>query len=127
MSLKWVSLEVSLAIHSEQISRHGGLSGVRDIALLESALARPQNIAAYEQPDIAKCASAYLTGIVKNHPFQDGNKRTGFVVSMTFLILNGKYISASESDVVITVSELAAGKLTEADIEKWLTNHLITL
>lgn len=121
----WIDDRVVLAIHSEQVTRHGGLSGIRDSSLLDSALARPKNLKAYDDASLAICASAYIFGIVKNHPFLDGNKRTGFVVGMTFLLLNGYYINATESDVVVTVLSVASGDMTEEALGEWISSKLI--
>ena len=85
---KWILESTVHAIHDEQIAEHGGLQGTRDITLLQSALARPQNLSLYENPDIAALAACYAVGIAKNHPFNDGNKRTAFVVMELFLLLN---------------------------------------
>ncbi|MFY0607896.1 MAG: type II toxin-antitoxin system death-on-curing family toxin [Cyclobacteriaceae bacterium] len=125
--IKWLDERVVLAVHSEQISRHGGLSGIRDEALLESALARPKNLSFYDHASIEKCAAAYIFGIVKNHPFQDGNKRTGFVAGITFLMLNGYYIQAKESDVVLVITKLAAGEMSEDQLSTWLSENLISI
>src|SRR5215471_16334060 len=95
---EWVRRDAALAIHDEQLAEHGGLSGVRDIGLLESALARPQQLKAYGKPspDIAALAAAYAFGIARNHPFIDGNKRTSSVVTRLFLTLNGYDITADD-------------------------------
>ncbi len=125
MKFRWVSLRAVIAIHNEQLAQHGGLEGLRDEGLLESALARPQNLVAYEDASIAKCAAAYAFGITRNHPFYDGNKRTGFVVAATFLLLNGYYLSASEIEVFTTITKLAAGELSEPDLEDWFEKFII--
>lgn len=125
MSFRWVSLRTVLAIHTEQLAQHGGLEGVRDEGLLESALARPQNLAAYEDASIAECTAAYAFGIVRNQPFNDGNKRTGFVVAATFLLLNGYYLKASEIEVFKTITQLASGELSEPDLVRWFESFLI--
>ena len=106
-------------MHGEQVAEHGGLQGVRDQGLLESALARPENQAAYGDPDVCDLAAAYAFGLARNHPFADGNKRTAFVVSATFLLLNGRNLTASEVDVVETFLKLASGDLTESDLAAW--------
>lgn len=124
---KWLDQNVVLAIHSEQIARHGGLSGIRELALLESALARPMNLFQYESALIAQCAAAYIFGIVRNHSFFDGNRRTGFVVGITFLLMNGYYISASEPAVVITITSLAAGQMSEEELVDWMQRNLTKL
>jgi death on curing protein len=109
----------ALAIHAEQIAEHGGLEGTRDQGLFESAMARPENLAAYGEPGVCDLAAAYAFGLARNHPFADGNKRTAFVVSATFLILNGRDLTATEIDVVEIFLKLAAGELTEAELADW--------
>jgi len=121
---KWVSLETALAAHQEQLAEHGGGSGVRDATLLESAMARPQNLAAYGQPDIAALAAAYAFGIARNHPFVDGNKRTAAVVSETFLIRNGGWLNATDAELVVTFLALAAGELAEDELADRFRDHL---
>ena len=116
----WVERAVVLMLHDESLAQHGGAGGVRDGGLLESALARPQNSHAYGQADIAALAAAYAFGIVRNHPFIDGNKRTGFLTAAVFLELNGFRFAAREADVVLKVLSLAAGELSEADFAAWL-------
>src|SRR3546814_13224751 len=97
----WISAEVAMAAHAEQLAEHGGGEGVRDAGLLESAMARPQNLAAYHEPDAAELAAAYAYGIARNHPFVDGNKRTAAVVSETFLVLNGYVLTATHAELGI--------------------------
>jgi death-on-curing protein len=109
-----------VAIHEEQLAEHGGGTGVRDPGLLESALSRAPNRAAYEQPDVAELAAAYAYGIARNHPFVDGNKRTAFVCAELFLSLNCWDLLASDTDCVVTMLALAAGELDEADYAAWL-------
>lgn len=120
MTWRWVSKEVVLAIHHEQIAEHGGSDGLRDEGLLDSALARPQQLDAYNKPDTTALAAAYAFGIARNHPFVDGNKRTAFVVAATFLILNGFVLTASEQEVVETFLRLAEGSLPEDQLAAWL-------
>jgi death-on-curing protein len=119
MTWRWIRLGEATAIHAEQIAEHGGLEGIRDQGLLESALARPENLAAYGKPDVCDLAAAYAYGLARNHPFADGNKRTAFVASATFLILNGRDLTATEVNVVETVLKLAAGALPEAELADW--------
>ena len=102
-----------LAIHDRQLVEHGGAEGLRDEALLESALGRPLNHFAYESSDVVELAAKYTAGIVQNHPFVDGNKRTGFVVGVLFLELNGFRFTASEEAAAQAVLELAAGTMDE--------------
>lgn len=117
----WVHGAVALAVHDEQISEHGGLEGVRDMGMFESAMARPQNMHAYDQcQDIAKLAAAYAYGIAKNHPFMDGNKRTALVTAVLFLELNGYELVASDSECVLTILALADGTMPEADLAVWI-------
>ena len=106
-----------------QVAEHGGGQGLRDEGLLDSALTRPQNLAAYEAPDAAALAAAYGWGISRNHPFIDGNKRTGFVAAELFLSLNGYELTATDADCVITMLNVAAGALTEDAFAAWLRQH----
>jgi len=117
----WIDERDALALHDRLLALHGGASGVRDETLLKSALARPQQHFAYgESPDIVGLASVYTAGSVRNHPFVDGNKRTGFVVGILFLELNGYRFSASEVDAAQAVLGLAAGTLEDADYTAFL-------
>jgi death on curing protein len=122
-SPKWINPRVIRAIHEEQLAEHGGAPGVRDEGLLESALARPQHLAAYGQPDIADLAAAYGYGIARNHPFVDGNKRTAFVAVELFLALNQLALTADDSSCLFTALALAAGELSEADFAAWIRAH----
>jgi death on curing protein len=122
----WVAIEVAQAAHLEQLTEHGGAAGVRDARLLESAMARPQNLVAYGEPDAAELAAAYAFGIARNHPFADGNKRTAAVVSETFLVLNGHELVASDAELVVAFLALAAGELSEEEIADWFRGHLAT-
>ena len=119
---RWVWLDSAdvAAYHAEQIAQHGGGAGLRDRGMLESALARPQNLAAYRAPAVFDLAAAYGFGIVKNHPFVDGNKRVAFVASVTFLELNGWQFVATEEDAAMAFLELAGGRLTEKELSRWL-------
>lgn len=116
----WLRRDALAALHAEQLAEHGGANGVRDQGLLESALARAENLAAYGDPDAFDLAAAYAFGIVKNHPFVDGNKRAGFIAAATFLALNGWMIAASDLDVVNKVLDLAAGAVSETEFALWL-------
>jgi death-on-curing protein len=109
----WIEDELVLAIHDRQLIEHGGAEGLRDESLLQSALGRPLNHFAYASTDIVELAAKYTAGIVQNHPFVDGNKRTGFVVGVLFLELNGYRFTASEEAAAQAVLELAAGTLEE--------------
>jgi death on curing protein len=125
MNWRWVSSAVALAAHREQLTEHGGGDGVRELGLLESALARPQNLIAYGEPDAAALAAAYALGIARNHPFIDGNKRTAAVVSETFLDMNGLRLAASDTDVVLTFLALAAGELSEGELAAWFRANFV--
>ncbi len=120
----WIAVEVAIAAHAEQLAEHGGGDGVRDPGLLESAMARPQNLAQYGDPDIAELAASYAFGIARNHPFVDGNKRTAAVVSETFLALNGGTLQASDAELVVAFVALAAGELSEDELTIWFREHL---
>ncbi len=119
----WLSVDLLLAIHDEQIAEHGGGEGLRDRGLLESALARPQNLAVYGEPDIVAMAAALGFGIARNHPFVDGNKRTAYVAVETFLLLNGVALTASDAECVVAMLDLAAGELPEAGFAAWLSDN----
>ena len=116
----WIDAAVIYAVHNQQLAEHGGSVGVRDAGLLESALARPQNLVAYGEPDVHDLAAAYGYGIARNHPFIDGNKRTAFVAVELFLSLNGFNLTATDVDCVITMLALAAGELREEAFARWL-------
>ena len=116
----WLSLSDALAIHDEQLAEHGGASGVRDTGLLESAIARPLNRASYGDPDIAELAAVYAFSIVRNHPFVDGNKRTGYVLLETFLELNGASFPVTDAEAVIAILQLAAGDTSEEEFIEWV-------
>lgn len=120
--ITWIDKYEALTMHSQQLAEHGGSSGVRDEGLLESALARPQNLLAYseDQPLLTQLAAANAFGIARNHPFVDGNKRTAFVVSLTFLLVNGLAVSAPKEDRYFIFYDLAAGKLSEGEFARWL-------
>jgi death-on-curing protein len=119
----WLDRTDCLAIHDMMLSQHGGPAGVRDEGLLESALAKPQNRFVYGSPTLPEMAASYAAGIILNHPFLDGNKRTGFMVAATFLELNGLVFTASEESVVEKTLALAAGKLKEAGYALWLKHN----
>jgi death-on-curing protein len=122
---RWVALEVATTAHAEQLAEHGGGEGVRDLALLDSAMARPRNLAAYGKPDAAALAAAYAYGIARNHPFVDGNKRAAAVVSETFLALNGYRLAASDAELVVAFLALAAGELSEEELTGWFAARVI--
>ena len=116
----WLTREAVLAIHAQLLARFGGSSGIRDDNMLESALAKPRQLHAYGQPNAYEMAAAYAFGIVKNHPFIDGNKRAGFVAAYTFLGVNGIDFTASEEEAVIFTRGLAAGDVTIEEYALWL-------
>ena len=116
----WLTREECLALHDMMLSYYGGITGVRDDHLLESALARPQQLFAYGKPSMAELAAAYTAGIVKNHPFLDGNKRTGFMLGAGFLERNGHEFHATEADAALRTLALAAGEMTETAYAQWM-------
>ncbi|MGO9005322.1 MAG: type II toxin-antitoxin system death-on-curing family toxin [Beijerinckiaceae bacterium] len=120
---EWLIKAVVLAMQEEQLAEHGGQPGVRDEGLLDSALDRPKNQFCYGTPDIYDLAAAYAYGISKNHPFLDGNKRASFVVSETFLLLNGFTVTATEEAKLTVWLALADGKMAEAELAKWFRNN----
>jgi death-on-curing protein len=120
MSFRWVSRQALVLLHDESLAIHGGASGLRDEGLFESALARPENLAAYGTPDVFACAAAYAFGLAKNHPFVDGNKRVAFLAVGLFLRINGYRLAVSQADAVEAVLSLAAGDLSEPDFAAWL-------
>lgn len=118
----WIGEALALAIHKRQLAEHGGLDGVRDLGLLQSALSRPRHLFAYNDPTPAlpALAASYAFGIARNHPFIDGNKRTAAVVCETFLELNGMSIHATDAEMYPVFLDLAAGKLSEGELASWL-------
>ena len=123
MSWRWVSKQALLLLHNESLSEHGGGAGMRDEGLLDSALARPLNLAAYGEPDVAALAASYGLGLAKNHAFVDGNKRAAFLAVGLFLYLNGYRLHATQADATLTVMGLAAGDIDEAAFAAWLRQH----
>jgi death on curing protein len=122
---RWLGERVILAIHDEQISEHGGPSGVRDLGLLQSALARPRHLASYGAPDAFDLAAAYAHGIARNHPFVDGNKRTALVAAAVFLYEHGHDIEADDADKVRVMLAFSAGTMSESDFAAWLRSKAI--
>lgn len=116
--------DVVLALHDEQLAEHGGGQGLRDHGLLQSALARPENLASYGDPDAAALAASYAFGIARNHPFVDGNKRTAAVTALLFLALNGRRFDITEPELVVMVLALAAGELTEDEVAAWFRDRI---
>ncbi len=123
----WVAEAVVLALHEEQLAEHGGAIGLRDLGLLQSALARPQHVATYGTPDVAALAAAYGYGIVRNHPFVDGNKRAAFTVTELFLTLNGYELGADDPSCVMTMLRLAEGSVVEVEFADWIRANLVAL
>ncbi len=121
----WIRQDVVLMMHEEALMLYGGPEGVRDLGLLESALARPKNLFAYSEQEIpiARFAASYAKGIVADHPFVDGNMRTAFTVSLTFLKLNGIEVTATKEDRVLTFWSLAAGEISEEYLALWFERN----
>jgi len=119
----WLDRVDCIAIHETMLAQYGGLAGVRDENMLESAIARPHHLFAYGRPGLAELAAAYATGIIRNRPFLDGNKRTGFMAAMAFLELNGLEFAADEADAVLQTLALAAGALDELGYAAWLKQN----
>ena len=127
MKWRWLKEEVIIAVHDEQLVEHGGAEGVRDSGLLSSALARPKNLDGYEMPSVFDLAAAYATGIVRDHPFVDGNKRTGFLAAYMFLALNGWELDAPEANAAAVILELAAGKVDDTQFSVWLKENSVKI
>ena len=121
---KWISTAIATAIHDEAIYEFGGLAGIRDMGLLESALDRPRNLLAHESgASVFRLAAALCVGIAKNHPFNDGNKRTALLVTRAFLYLNAQELEPSQADEVATLVAVDDGSLTEQDLASWLERN----
>ena len=128
MSWRWIGIDLALAVQERQLSEHGGLAGVRDRGAVESALARPINLAAFggaDPVDASALAAAYCFGIVRNHGFADGNKRTGWVLARLFLADNEIRVAFSPADVVQMIQALAAGDVPEAGLAAWIRAHVV--
>jgi len=119
----WILHQSVLAIHDVLLAEFGGAPGIRDQSLLESALARPLNLWSYEKPNLFRLAASYTHGIVKNHPFVDGNKRTGYVIGGIFLERNGQNLNASEEEATAAIMALASNTLSEDDFTHWLQDN----
>ena len=121
----WVQQRVVIAAHEESLAEHGGPSGIRDLGMLESALARPKNLFAYSEtePSLEQMAAAYAFGVTANHPFVDGNKRAAFIASITFLRLNGIRIVADKAETYLTFYGLAEGSITEGELAEWFVRN----
>ncbi len=120
---RWISKQALLLLHAESLAEHGGGQGMRNEGLLDSALARPQNLVAYGDPDFAELAASYGVGVAKNHPFVDGNKRAALLATGLFLYINGYRLTASQADTTITMLSVAAGELSEEAFAAWLRQH----
>jgi death on curing protein len=120
---EWLTLEIVLAIHDEQLTIHGGSAGLRDQGLLESALARPENKWNYERVELPELAAAYGFGIARNHPFVDGNKRTSLLAIYTFLGINGIDFVVPEVDAAAMILSLAAGEVSEESLARWIRDN----
>ena len=123
---RWVGLNVVLAIHDRQLAEHGGADGIRDRNAIESALARPLNLAVYGNPDAADLAAAYAYGLASNHGFLDGNKRTAWVTARLFLADNGLRLEFDPLDAIRVMEEVAAGRMREDMLVGWFRRHLNT-
>ena len=119
----WLTRQMVVAIHDEQLAIHGGASGLRDEGMLESALDRPRNKWAYEGAELPELAAAYAYGIARNHPFVDGNKRTSLLVLYTFLGVNGFDFDVPEADAAAVILALAAGEVSEASLTRWIRDN----
>jgi death-on-curing protein len=121
----WIDKRVLLLLHDESLAEHGGLSGMRDEGLLDSALARPENLAAYGEPDIAALAASYTVGLAKNHPFVDGKKRAAFLAMGLFLFVNGYRLEATQADATVTMLAVAAGEIDEPTLAAWIRQQAV--
>lgn len=124
-NFRFLSAELAFAVHERQLAEHGGLDGIKDAGLLESAISRPLNKRAYGEDDPCALAAAYAFGIARNHPFNDGNKRTAWVMARLFLRLNGVAIAFDKVDAIRMVLALAAGELDEAAVTHWFSARLV--
>jgi death-on-curing protein len=120
----WLDKRAVLATHQMLLAEFGGSPGLRDEGLLDSALARPRNLRAYESADIVSLAASYAAGMVRNHPFVDGNKRTGFMAAYIFLERNGMEFVAPEAEATAVIRSLAAGEIAEAELAAWLRRYV---
>ena len=121
---RWLDIDLVLDFHAEQLALFGGPEGIRDLGLLESALARPLNKFNYGERDLAALTAAYGYGIAKNHPFIDGNKRTALASTIVFLGLNKNDLEASPAELTAVILSLAAGEITEDVLARWIADHL---
>ena len=124
MSWRFIDRRALLLLHDESLAEHGGAPGLRDEGLLESALARPLNLVAYGEPDVAALAAAYGVGLAKNHAFVDGNKRAAFLAVGLFLALNGQRLATTQVDATLTMLAVASGDMSEDAFAPWIRSHL---
>ena len=120
---RWLDQRALMLLHDESLAEHGGAPGVRDEALLKSALARPLHLLAHGEPDLADLAAAYAVGITKNRPFVDGNKRTGFLALGLFLALNGHRLVATQAEATLAMFSVAASEIDEPGFAAWIREH----
>ena len=124
--MNWLTIDMVESFHRESLVRFGGSDGLRDRGLLESALARPENVFAYEaDADVFRLAAAYGHGLVKNHPFIDGNKRTGALAAVVFLALNGTDVAFDEAEIAIVIIGVASGEISESALADWLRRSAV--
>ena len=121
---KWINRQALLLLHDESLAEHGGASGLRNEGLLDSALARPLNVALYPDPDVAGLAASYGIGIAKNHAFVDGNKRAAFLPVGLFLVINGYRLVTTQADATLTMLAVAAGDMDEGALADWIRAHI---
>ena len=121
----WLTRALLLAVHDEQIAEHGGASGIRDMGLLESAIARPLNHASHGRVDLAELGALYALAIVRNHPFVDGNKRMAFVALETFLVLNGLELTAGDAEATVMMLDMAAGTVSDDTFIAWVRTSVV--
>lgn len=121
---KWINRQVLLLLHDESLAEHGGGSGLRNEGLLDSALARPLNLALYEHPHLASLTASYGVGLAKNHAFVDGNKRVAFLAVGLFLEINGYRLVATQAEATLTTIDVAAGVIDEAAFASWIHSHM---
>ena len=121
----WLSKDLIFAVHERLVAEFGGLAGLRDEGLLESALGKPENLFAYARPNTFDLAASYAFGIVRNHPFLDGNKRTGFAAAAVFIETNGYRLNATEVEATAVTLALAEGSITEKSYAAWLNEHSV--